>query len=174
MLRLKVLISICAGTLVYVLASFFGGQDGLWAMHQLELQKQDISVRVAEIAKINEELLLEYMALKQDPDVIAAYARKLGYVSEGEKLVKISGLAPQYTPLYNAGVLLKSSPVSFIPEWVCKLFGLLVGTLTFVLLLLKHLAKTPRHRETCEKEIFTAGVKAPRYESIAGIPVETI
>ena len=78
-----------------MLISFLGGQNGLWAMRQLEEQRQEISINMAEIAKINEELELEYTALRNDMDVVAAYARRLGFVAEGETLVKVTGL-PTY------------------------------------------------------------------------------
>ena len=137
MLHSKILVSVCAGTIVYVVTSFLGGQNGLWAYKQLENQKYQISIHTAELSKLNDELQLEYTALKQDDDVIAAYARRLGYISEGENIVKISGLAPYYTPIYDSGVVVKRTEISFIPEWICKVFGCITGSLVFLLLMLR-------------------------------------
>ena len=89
---------------MYVLISFLGGQNGLWAMRQLEEQRQEISINMAEIVKINEELELEYTALRNDMDVVAAYARRLGFVAEGETLVKVTGLPTYYTTMYDTGL----------------------------------------------------------------------
>lgn len=159
MLKAKILISISAGTLIYVLVSFFGGQNGLWAMGQLEEQRQQISMNMAEIVKINEELTLEYMALRNDMDVVAAYARRLGYVSEGEMLVKVTGLPTYYTTMYDTGSVVRKSEVSFIPEWASKVTGLVVGFLMMILLILKDLSRG----------VTTFTRKAPSYE--AGVRV---
>ena len=94
----KYLPALLAGTLAYSLLSIFWGQSGIWAQRQLEEQKKVISARTQEIQKINDELNLEKTAIRDDADVIAAYARKLDYVFENEKLVKIKGLAVMAAP----------------------------------------------------------------------------
>jgi len=172
MLRFKILFSVSLGILIYVIVSVLGGPNGFWAMKQLEQQKQQISLHKAELDKLNMELQIEHSSLKNDNDVIAAYARKLGYISEGEKLLKISGLTPYYTPLYDAGTVMKSVPVSFIPEWICKLFGCIVGILMFILLMLKDISKEPVKKNMPSP--YEAGIKTSSYESIGGIEVEII
>jgi cell division protein FtsB len=139
MSKIEVLTAVFLGTVVYVLISFFGGQDGLWAEQQLEAQKREISLRTAHIASINSELMLEYQALKNDPEVIASYARKLGYVSDGEKLVKINGLPQRSQTVYSTGTVLKRGTVRFIPEWICKLTGMGVFALVMLVFLLRGL-----------------------------------
>jgi cell division protein FtsB len=137
MSKIKALTAVFWGTLAYVLLSFFGGQDGLWAERQLETQKHEISLRTAGLARINTELQLEYQALRSDPEVIASFARKLGYVSDGEKLVKINGLSAIAQPVYDTGTVLKRSELRSIPEWVCKLAGICVAVLVLCLFLLR-------------------------------------
>ena len=68
------------------------------------------------IQKIHDELSLECTALEKDKDVIAAYARKLDYVSEGEKLVKITGLKPYEAPLYDTETIIRHAPIAFMSE----------------------------------------------------------
>jgi cell division protein FtsB len=126
MSKIRALTAVFLGTLAYVLISFFGGQDGLWAERQLQTQRREISLRTAEITRINAELQLEYQALKSDPEVIASLARKLGYVSDGEKLVKINGLPVITQKVYNTGTALKRGEMRYIPEWICKLAGFVV------------------------------------------------
>lgn len=172
MIRVKVLVSICIGTLLYVLMSIIGGQNGIWAMKQLEEQKQAISIHTAEIEQTNDMLNLEYNALKKDMDVIASYAKRLGYVAEGEKLIKISGLAPYFEPIFDYGFVLKSKPVVYIPEWICKSCGFVFFILCFTLMLLKDVANRPYTKENEDK--YVAGIKPSSFESIAGIKVETI
>lgn len=132
MLSFRFLISVCLGTLAYVVISIFGGQDGIWAYRQLEEQKQVISANLFKIEEINNRLQQEMQELQYDPAAIAAHARKLGYVADNETLVKISGLKPLYEPTYDAGTMVRREALMFIPEWACKCFGLLVAVLSLV------------------------------------------
>lgn len=164
MVKAKILISVSVGTLVYVLISFLGGQNGLWAMNQLEEQRQNISINKAEIEKINEELTLEYTALRNDMEVVAAYARRLGFVAEGEKLVKISGLPTYYTTMYDTGSIMRKTQIKFIPDWIAKVTGCVVFVLMLILLVLKDLSRgIPL--VTRSKPSYEAGVSVGGYDS---------
>ena len=55
--------------------AFIGGSDGIWAMKQLQEQKQLLSAHTAAIEKTYDELSLEQIALQKDLDVIASYAK---------------------------------------------------------------------------------------------------
>jgi cell division protein FtsB len=136
MLKIKVLVAVCLGTAVYVVVSLFGGQDGLLATRQLAEQRQQIIAWTNDIITTNIELSVKYTALKQDPDIIAAYARNLGYVSNTEKLIKISGLSSRGQVMYDPGVVLKRDEIAFLPEWVCKFSGVIVGALAFAVFIL--------------------------------------
>ena len=144
--------------------SFFGGQNGLWAMRQLEEQRQNISINKAEIERINQELTLEYTALRNDMEVVAAYARRLGFVAEGEKLVKITGLPTYYTTMYDAGTVMRQSEIKFIPEWVSKVTGCVVAGLMMVLLLLKDLSRGVSNFSRTEPT-YEAGLRVGGYDS---------
>ncbi len=156
----KYLPALLAGTLAYAIISIFWGQSGVWAQKQLEEQKKVISVHTQEIQKINDELNLEKTAIRDDADVIAAYARKLDYVFEDERLVKIKGLAVSEPSLYDTGTVLKSAPVAYVSEWFCKGAGLAVGLLMAAAIFLYDMSY---------------GVKSfsskKRFETIEGIPV---
>jgi cell division protein FtsB len=141
MLKIKVLTAFCLGTAVYVFLSLFGGQDGVWATRQLAEQKQYINAWTNDIVNTNRELSLIYAALKQDSDIIASYARNLGYVSDAEKLVKIIGLSPR-AQVFDPGTVIKRDEIVFFPEWVCKLAGVVVGALAFAIFVLMTDSKT--------------------------------
>ena len=126
-----ILLSISIGTLVYVLISLFCGQNGLWAESQLALQKMNLCNNIAEIQKINDELSLEYTALTKDNEVISAHARRLGFVNDGEKIVKISGIPPITQKAYSVGKFYKLDSIQFIPEYICKIIGISVSCLCF-------------------------------------------
>lgn len=136
MKQFRFLTAACAGTLFYVLISLVVGRDGFWATSQLQEQKRLVSTHTTEIQKTTTELTLESLALQNDKDVIAAYARKLGYVGEGEKLVKISGLAAKETQIFDPGTVIKYPSVKYVPEWVCKSIGLIIFGLVYIILLL--------------------------------------
>ncbi|MBR5095952.1 MAG: septum formation initiator family protein [Treponema sp.] len=156
----KYLPALLAGTLAYALLSFFWGQNSVWAQKQLEEQKKVISARTQEIQNINDELNLEKTAIRDDADVIAAYARKLDYVFPGEKLVKIKGLGAAKSLMYETGSVLKSAPVAYVSEWFCKGAGLAVGLLLALAIFLFDLSYGVKSLS-----------KKKRFETIEGIPV---
>ena len=120
MIKSRFLLATFVGIFVYTLVSFIAGRNGVICYTQLNEQKKEISLQVANIQNINNELKLEFSALEKDRDVIAAYARKLNYVSNDEKIVKINGLKPYQSAIYDFG----------------KIFGLIFFSLTLLILLL--------------------------------------
>ncbi|MBQ7158710.1 MAG: septum formation initiator family protein [Treponema sp.] len=136
MKRFRFLCAALAGTFVYVLISLSGGRDGFWAKQQLQEQKRLLSARTQEIQNITDSLELEFKALDKDPDVIAAFARKLGYIKSGEKIVKINGLDSDTVFHFKTGIPLKATEPYTLPEWFCKGFALVVFVIVYVLLIL--------------------------------------
>lgn len=136
MKRIKILIAVFITTLSYVLISFVVGKNGILVYKNLLEQKKAIALRTDSIQQINNDLQLEYNALSKDKSVLQAYARKLDYVSDGEKLVKISGLKPYQNTLYDTGTVLKHKDSVYLPESACKIISLVIGFLSFVLMFL--------------------------------------
>lgn len=134
--RAKYLAAIFFGTFVYVLLSMTFGQNSLHCYNKMEEQKFIISKQTTEIQNINSELALELAALQNDRAVIASYAHKLDYVSDGEKLVKITGLRPAQTTLYDTGSVLRHEEPEFLPEKVCKIVGFGFALLFMIIFLL--------------------------------------
>lgn len=139
--RAKYLLVVLAITFTYVLLSLTVGQNSIKCYKNLEEQKQKISLRTSEIQKINNDLTLEYSALLNDSDVIAAYARKLDYVGNDEKIVKINGLKVYQNTLYDTGKVLKHYNTVFLSEKSCKIISLVFGFMTFVILILYDISK---------------------------------
>ena len=134
--RAKYLAAVLFGTFVYVLLSMSFGQNSIHCFNQMEEQKRIISRQTTDIQNINSELSLELAALKNDRAVIASYAHKLDYVSDGEKLVKITGLKPAQTTLYDTGTVLRHEEPDFIPEKICKMVGLAFALLFTIIFFL--------------------------------------
>lgn len=139
MKRSYFLISVSIGTLVYVLVNLFFGSTGLWAEAQLIKQRNKLAQNVTEVKKINDELSLEYTSLLKDNDVIASYARKLGFVREGEHIVRFTNGIKMNEKVYSAGSYYECESIQFIPEWICKVLGLSVFFLCMILSLLLYL-----------------------------------
>ncbi|MBQ0052701.1 MAG: septum formation initiator family protein [Treponema sp.] len=149
-----------AGTAIYVLVSFTCGRDGIWADGQLMEQKRILSTRADEIQKINDGLYLEFTALEKDPDVIAGFARKMGYVRDGEKIVKINGLVSTDEYHFETGTPVKYIEPYYLPEWFCKLSGVLMFFVAYLYMSLKDFRN--RDEEYSEKKSSV---------SVKGIPV---
>lgn len=160
MKNVKYLVAVLIGVIVYVAMSSTCGRNGIWAASQLLEQKRAISANTQYIENINEELKLEKTAIQNDKDVIAAYARKLGYVSDGEKLVKIKGLGTLADISYETGTVIKAKEVKYVEEKVCKIVGVAAGVLCLILALFNDISKGNIHFH-----------KRQHYEVVAGIPV---
>jgi len=135
MKRFRLLSAALAGTFIYVLVTVFCGRDGFFAERQQREQKRILSTRTEKLQKINDSLTLECTALENDPDVIKGLAKKLGYLSAGDKIVKINGLSFDEERIYDAGTPIKAVDAEYLPEWVGKAFGIAVGFVVYLYLL---------------------------------------
>ena len=124
MKRAKYLLVLFVTTFVYVALSLTVGQNSMRCYRQMEDQKRIVSKQKADIQNLNTELILELTALKNDRAVIAAYARKLDYVAEGEKLVKITGLKPANNTVYETGSVIRHVEPQYVSEKLCKAAGI--------------------------------------------------
>ena len=136
MKRAKYILPVFFATLIYVLISMTLGPNGIRCINQMEEQKRILSKQTSDIQNINSELELELTALMNDKAVIAAYARKLDYVSDDELLVKINGLKPAQTTLYDTGTVIRHEEPSFLGEKYCKIISAFLGYLLFVIIFL--------------------------------------
>lgn len=136
MKRAKYILSVFFTTLIYVLLSVTVGQNSLKCYNQMEEQKRIISKQTNDIQNINSELQLEYTALLNDKAVMAAYARKLDYVSDSEKLVKITGLKPAQTTIYDTGSVIRHEEPTYLEEKYCKMISLFLGLMSLIIMIL--------------------------------------
>ena len=162
MKRAKYLTVLFVGTLVYVIMSLGFGQNSLKCYSQMEEQKRIVSKQKAEIQSINTELTLELSALKNDKAVIAAYARKMDYVQDGEQLVKITGLKPYQNTLYDTGSVVRHVEPEFVSEKLCKMSGLCAAMLVLLIMLIFDFKKGE------------LSLKKQNKEFVAGIPVYNV
>ncbi len=140
--RFYLLFSACCAVFVYVSISIIGGQDGIWAYKQLESHKIVLAQHVTSLQHVNDQLTIDSYALKEDVDVLKAFAKKMGFVSEGEKLLKISGFADTPVFAYNAGSKVLRPEIIFIPDWLAKCIGIFVFVCTNLIISLIQLKKS--------------------------------
>ena len=159
MKKIHILLSASIGTLIYVLVNLFFGSSGIWAESQLIKQRNLLSENVISIQKINNELELEYTALLNDPEVIASYAHSLGFVQDGEYIVKFTGIPTMSEKVYSAGKYYVCQPVEFVSERVCKILGLSVFVLCMILFTLFNLSDKKKSNKI-EKNIEVASVNS--------------
>jgi cell division protein FtsB len=137
MVKVKFLGALFAGTLVYVTLSLAAGPDGLYAARHNTAQRNQLAAHTEALDAHNRRLRLELQDLESNTAVIASQARKLGYIMPGETMVTINGLAlAEPVPRREVGVVLRGDRGGFVPEWQCKLAGILAAWLTFMYLLL--------------------------------------
>lgn len=148
MTRMKVLLSAFLGTLVYVFVSVGFGPEGFWAESQLEEQKQMITANLQHIQQVNYNLQVEYQGLRVDPDVIAAYAKKLGYKKDGEKLIRLSGLKSPTDFVPETGMPLTIGKINYVPEWLCKTSGICIFCFFMFFFVMQDLRKKLQEKHT--------------------------
>lgn len=158
MKRAKYLLVLFIGTAVYVALSLTVGQNSMSCYRQMEEQKRIVTRQKTNIQNINTELILELTALQNDRAVIAAYARKLDYVVEGEKLVKINGLKPSKNAFYETGTIVRHVEPQYVSEKLCKIAAFCAGLIVLLLFLIKDF----KNGEIGRKK---------NYTTINGIPV---
>lgn len=132
MKRYQLIFSVFLGTLLYSILSFYVGPRGVWPMSQLIEQKRRISINLDSLYEINQEMNARLQNLSSDPDTISVYAHELGYISEGEQLIKLAGFSGGINRNLFAGSVVVSDEPKYLPEWLCKLLGIIVG-ITFFL-----------------------------------------
>lgn len=114
------------GILIYSILTMSVGPKGIIPMKKLVQQSETISENVQDLLSIRDELQDELANISGNPDTIAVYAHELGYISDGEYLMKLAGFTKGIKRDYIAGNALQSSTPFFIPEWINKLVGILI------------------------------------------------
>ena len=133
MKRFSIILPFFIGTLVYCIVSICVGPRGIWSMSQLEKEKNRLEGNLTSLHVINDDLDAQFKNLSADPDTIQIYAHELGYVSQNEKLIKLAGFSGGINRNLVAGTVAKMNKPVFLPEWLCKIFGILAGILSFFL-----------------------------------------
>lgn len=135
---LKIVVPLFLGTLIYTLLGLTAGPMGQWRYSRLEMEKQRLSNNHEKLLEIHETLEAQLANLTSDPDTIVVYAHELGYIREGEQLIKLAGFNGGIDRNLVAGNAMVSATPGYLPEWICKLIGILFGLTGFLALEMAH------------------------------------
>lgn len=127
-------LSVFAAALTYALVGFIAGPKGIIPMRALISERNRVSANVSALREVNDDLQCVLDNLSADPDTISVYAHELGYVREGERLIKLAGFTGGIDRKLFPGTALKVVPPSYLPEWLCKITGIIFGILTYSLI----------------------------------------
>ena len=144
----KLFIAICASLVTYALSSALLGQSGFFAMKELKHERDRLSANMGKLRVINSELKDTLDALRSDTDSIAVHAREIGYASEGERFLRIEGLAPGARRPAPVGNLLSAQTPSFIPDYILRIAAFLTGISVLILSLGSFLRIPKYHHHT--------------------------
>jgi hypothetical protein len=110
-------------------------------MSQLEREKVRLEKNLSSLSEMHTDLDAQFSNLSADPDTIEIYAHELGYVAKDEKLIKLAGFTGGINRNLVPGTVEKMNKPIFLPEWLCKIFGIVSGILAFFLV------SYPAHRK---------------------------
>ncbi|MDR2742635.1 MAG: septum formation initiator family protein [Treponema sp.] len=127
MKAIKYLIPIWISIVVYSFLSLFSGAAGFSAYNQL-LRERDKQKRNMEVLQeLNRKLKGDADALIYDSDIIAAYARELGYGKSGEHFVRIVGLPGWRKQNNDPGRIVNAVKPEFLAEPDIRFISLTCG-----------------------------------------------
>lgn len=153
MTRIKFMIALCVGTLIYTGMSLIVGRNGIMAYRQLYEQNEKLILKTQELQNTCDKLKLDYSELQSDRARLEAQARKLGYIYDGEKIIMIHGIAEKQPDMYDTGTVIRLSEITFISEKTCKIMGLAFFAITLMFFIVFDLKKKR-----------TALIQDPEYE----------
>lgn len=133
MSHLKIVLPFFVGTFVYALFGLFAGPKGIIPMNELETERSRVRANLELLSETHDTLETALNNLSSDADTISVYAHELGYVREGERLIRLAGFSGGIDRKLVPGTAVTARVPSSLPEWLCKLAGLVFGVLTYTL-----------------------------------------
>ncbi len=128
---LRIVLPLFIGTLLYTLLGLSAGPMGQWRYSRLGMEKERLVRNYEKLQDIHTTLESRLANLSSDTDTITVYAHELGYIHEGEQLIKLAGFNGGIDRNLVPGTALVSIKPDFLPEWICKLIGILFGVIAF-------------------------------------------
>jgi len=119
---------------LYSLSSATLGPKGLVAMKQLEAERKRLAENLQSLEGINQGLGGSIDALRSDRDLIAVYARELGYARPDERFVRIVGVPGTVKRSVVAGNIVAAKHPSTMDDKTLRILSLILGAIVYVAL----------------------------------------
>ena len=136
-------------TLAYTLLSFFFGATGIYAQKKLEEELKNLMKNINMINQKGEELDIMIKNLTSDEQTIKIFAHDLGYINEGEGLIKLTSFKAYPLRDMTCGDAITIHKPAFISDSLCKRFAFLMGLVSLIIeiLILKSYDSKERRKE---------------------------
>ena len=136
-------------TSVYTLLTFFFGATGIYAQKKLEEELKSVAKNISMINQRSEELDIMIKNLTSDEQTIKIFAHDLGYINEGEGIIKLTSLTADPLRDMGCGDAITIHRPTFISDSLCKRFAFLMGLVSLIIeiLVIKSYDTTQRRKE---------------------------
>lgn len=120
-------------TLVYTLLTFFFGAKGIYTQKKLEEELKNVVKNVNMINQKGEELDVMIKNLTSDEQTIKIFAHDLGYINEGEGIIKLTSFNTDPLRDVSCGDAITIHKPTFISDSLCKRFAFLMGLVFLII-----------------------------------------
>ncbi|EFW36556.1 septum formation initiator [Treponema phagedenis F0421] len=132
-LYLKIIFPVFVAVGLYGFLSLFFGQKSFFAMKQMQMQRDALKYHVETLAETTKELGIIIDNLSFDQDTIEVYANQLGYVRDGEFLIKPTNFSGSFTQQLTAGTSFKITKPYTLSDDFCKSLAASAGIIILIL-----------------------------------------
>ena len=95
------------------------GPKGFLPMSHLQKEAETMKEHISSLRTMNEELAAQVKFFQRIP-TIAVMPHELGYIAEGERLIKLSGFIGGIDRNLHPGTLITRVKPIFLEDWICK------------------------------------------------------
>jgi len=148
-LYISIIFPIFVAISAYSALTFFFGESGVYSQKKLEDERNNVINNIKDIKRKGVELDVLIKNLTSDEETIKIFAHDLGYVAEGETILKLPSFKPDVLSDINYGTALEIHRSSFISDSLCKKFATLMGLIAFIIEIL--IARSYDYKEERER-----------------------
>ena len=141
----KILLAVFATVLCYTVLTCIYGKKGFFSQKALQEQILAMKEHIAELEKKDLKLSNKVLNLSYDYDTITAYANELGYIKDGQIMIKLQDLQGNENHDFNPGQYLTLPEITYMSDAVIKSIALSVG---IIVLLIEMLLASKKQNET--------------------------
>lgn len=123
----KILIAVFGTVLCYTILTCVYGKKGLFSQKAISEQITAMKAHVAELQEKEVSLSNKVVNLSYDYDTIITYANELGYIKDGQMMIKLQDMQEHNTHDFSPGQYLTLPEITFMSDRVIKTISISVG-----------------------------------------------